>query len=112
MRQMSSLTANKTAAADLREWLRGGGGGGGGGEVPGPSSSPHHPSNGTAAEGEGRLGQKRKMEEPGAGIIIMGQALGFHIWSVQLNSIKFYREYISHPSRTCSLSNLSVCAGS
>ena len=71
---MSSLTANKTAAADLREWLRGGGGGG---EVPGPSSSPHHPSNGTAAEGEGRLGQKRKMEEPGAGIIIM--ALGVHI---------------------------------
>ena len=87
MRQMSSLTANKTAAADLREWLRGGGGGGG--EVPGPSSSPHRPSNGTAAEGEGRLGQKRKMEEPGAGITIM--VLGFHIWSVQC-SVKFYRE--------------------
>ena len=78
MRQMSSLAANRTAAADLKEWLREGGGGGGGRELPGTSSSPRHPSNGTAAEGEERLGQKRKMEEPRAGIIIM--ALDFHIW--------------------------------
>ena len=72
MRQMSSLAANRTATADLKEWLReggaGGGGGGGGREVAGTSSSPRHPSNGTAAEGEDRLGQKRKMEEPRAGI--------------------------------------------
>ena len=71
MRQMSSLAANRTAAADLKEWLRergGGGGGGGGREVPETSSSPRHPSNGTAAEGEDRLGQKRKMEEARAGI--------------------------------------------
>ena len=78
MRQMSSLTANRTAAADLKAWLREGGGEGGGREVPGTSSSPRHPSNGTAAEGEERLGQKRKMEEPRAGIIIM--ALDFYIW--------------------------------
>ena len=68
MRQMSSLAANRTAAADLKEWLREGGGGGGGREVAGTSSSPRHPSNGTAAEGEDRLGQKRKMEEARAGI--------------------------------------------
>ena len=93
MRQMSSLTANRTAAADLKEWLReggggrgGGGGGGGGREVPGTSSSPRHPSNGTAAEGEERPGQKRKMEEPRAGIIIM--TLGFHIWDVQFHNGK------------------------
>ena len=76
MRQMSSLTANRTAAADLKAWLREGGGGGGR-EVAGTSSSPRHPSNGTAVEGEERLGQKRKMEEPRAGITTM--ALGFYV---------------------------------
>ena len=96
MRQMSSLAANRTAAADLKEWLREGGGGGGGREVPGTSSSPCHPSNGTAAGGEDRLGQKRKMEEARAGIkfmLLVGNDLGT-------------------PFRTCSINSLKVCAGS
>ena len=60
----------------------------------GTSSSPRHPSNGTAAEGEDRLGQKRKMEEARAGIIIM--ALNFHIWMFSNHSGEWFNHTFLH----------------
>ena len=64
MRQVSSLVANKTAAAELKGWLKEGEGGTGGS---GSSCSPLPNGTPSAAVGEEGLGRKRKSEEPAGG---------------------------------------------